>query len=103
MTPRIPETSLEFVEFQVTSDDNPTGNIVEVAALSTANSTEYGEPVETDWVTAAWVTRNGKHYVQALVGPTSTLELDAGDYWLWTRITADPERPVRNVGLVIIT
>lgn len=64
-------------------------------------------PAEDDWLSASWdvdaVSVPARYRAQCLVGPDGTVELEAGVYSVWVRITDDPEIPVRRAGQLTIT
>lgn len=103
--PRIPSLSTEYVkvgpvrlvENGVLTD--PTDSVVEFAF-------EAGgvEPADLEWVAGSWETGSGRYFARALVGPDGG-DVDPGDgtWAVWVRITRNPERIARNVGVLVIT
>lgn len=101
----IPAGSLEYVQVAVTANVNnaaynPTSDQVEFAFPATSDT-------PTTWYSGAWETTpapaTGAWTAQCLIGPGGTATLTAGTYAVWLRITDNPERPVRQVGLLQIT
>ncbi|MDX3245843.1 hypothetical protein [Streptomyces sp. ME18-1-4] len=82
---------------------NPTGDVVEFAfTMGTA------QPATGDWKTGSWDgtqprTPGNAYIAHCLVGPGGTVELAAGRYTMWVRITDNPEIPVIPFGLIHIT
>lgn len=71
---------------------NPTGDTVEAAFKAPGVN-----PGALDWVAASWVTVNqNKFFALCLVGPGvgAAINLAAGTYRMWLRITDNPEVPV---------
>ncbi len=100
----IPAASLEYVRVPVQAVSNgvwldPTADTVKMAFLAT-----FDEPAAGDWKTATWNTVGGGLYqAQCLVGPTGTVTLTAGTWYLWVQITATPEAVVRQAGQLQVT
>lgn len=94
----IPSTSVEYVKARV-EGDYTTAMTVHMAVV-TADS----EPVSGDWKTAAWDGVDGAADAKILIG-TGTLigALTEGLYGVWAKVTATPELPVINAGLIRIT
>lgn len=97
--------TLEYIRVQVSatangSPVNPTGDIVQLAFVAPGTS-----PGVSDWKTASWdtVAPNGVYTAQCLVGPAGTVQLAAGVYAVWVKVTDSPEIPVRQAGSVQIT
>jgi hypothetical protein len=59
---------------------------------------DAGEPADGDYHAAAW---DGQNAV-LLIGAGSPVPLDAGEYAVWTRLDADPQRPVRRAGTLTV-
>ena len=74
---------------------DPTGDVVEAAfKLPGVN------PTGPDWKAASWVTTGvGRFFALCLVGPGpgAVLDLPAGTYKMWLRITDNPEIPILPV------
>ena len=83
--PVVPRVKGELVD--------PTGDTVEMAFIPTSQV----EPQESDWHAASWSTVGQDAGVQylanCLVGP-GAVELDAGVYSVFVRVTDSPEVPV---------
>lgn len=83
-----------------------TGYTVELAVVA-ASDTVDAEPDVADWQTAAWEsgvrTIAGRDYYGATVGfGTGDLDLAAGVYRLWGRVTAGSYTPVVRGPRVIV-
>jgi len=100
--------SREFVPAAVTAtvagaSVNPTGDVVEFAFTGID-----AKPATGDWVLGSWDGTQprppGTSYIaHCLVGPGGTIQLAAGRYQMWVRITDNPEVPVIPFGLLNIT
>ena len=88
----IPSTSVEYLSVPVTGAVGTEPVEMAVAAAGV-------EPVEADWKSAAWADDE----VRILIGPGTLLPLDEGDYGVWVRITAAPEKPVLLAGRIKVT
>ncbi len=91
-------TSLEYVPVPVRALVNgapydPTADVVEMAFIPTSQA----YPVDSDWNAATWETSGvaaGTEYLAVcLVGP-GAVELPAGVYSVFVRVTDSPEVPV---------
>lgn len=81
----ISSLSAAFVKVPVTAvvsgaDHNPTADAVQMAFTAIG-----------DWRTGSWETYQGLFYARCLVGAGV---LAVGFYWVWLKITDDPETPV---------
>lgn len=95
--------STEYVRVAVSARENgavvdPTGNLVRMAFLARRED----QPVEDDWVNAAWEVDGAKFYARTLVGDGAT-ELDPGSWWVWVQVVDNPEVPVKQAGRLHIT
>jgi broad specificity phosphatase PhoE len=100
--------SREYVSAAVTAKAagtpvNPTSDTVEFAF-----TTVTAKPASGDWKTGSWdgtqpQTPGNAYIAHCLVGPGGTVELPAGRYTMWVRITDSPEVPVIPFGLLHIT
>lgn len=89
---RLPQLTAEYLNVRVRVDDDatdPTGWDVEAAWTATG-----AEPIEADWVAAAWAAGGPPYHARVLADKA------AGTYRLWLRVQAITETPVRFVGLV---
>lgn len=103
---KIAATSREKIGVRVRGTDdagepvNPTTDTVEFAFTSGREI----EPDSGDWVSGSWATFQPARTVPpiyratCLVGPGGNIELAAGRYWIWVRITDNPEVPVLSAG-----
>lgn len=87
----LPADTIEYVRNQVTSQADLTSLPVDIA-LMPANET----PDNLDFVTAAWDPGNITRWLYPG-------DRDIGTYDYWVKITATPEIPMRNTGIVILT
>lgn len=95
---RISALSKEYVKVPVTATVNgvaynPTLDVVTIAFKKPADT-----PAAGDFKSASWETISGKYYARALVGPGGVIELPAGRWSVWVKITDDPEVPVIDAG-----
>lgn len=96
MTTTIPSTSLEYITIPVSGTDpdgqllDLSGDTVEVAFVLDG----AGLPTDDDWNTATW---SSAGQAAILVGPGGTVELSAGCYRPFVRVSDNPERPVLAV------
>lgn len=95
-THRVIVGSVEFVDFPIEAENDPTAFPVEVALVQSG-----GVPAEDDWRDAAWAAGGGPTVWEArlLLGdhPTET-DYPAGVYDSFVRITATPEAPIISAG-----
>lgn len=93
--------STEMYPIRVTATDyagnpvDPSSDIVQIAFVGIG-----AEPVTGDWHTATWLS---SEVVGILVGPAPALAVAEGDHSAWVKVTDDPERPAREVGVLRIT
>jgi hypothetical protein len=99
---KVSSLSKEYIAVEVEdllSGADPTGNSVAFAFMSSST-----EPSSGDFSAGSWRTgSDGKYYAQALIGPGGTHVLTNGTYYIWVKLTASPEIPIRNVGKIVIT
>ena len=96
----ISQKSLQYVGIPITAQNlngtayNPIGNPVQVAFLMQATQV----PQDADWKTAIWATLPDNvlypYAAYCLVGPAGTVTLGTGVYYIYVKITANPEIPV---------
>lgn len=100
---QISHLSTEYVKVPVTATVNgasgydPTSDTVVIAFTGVGDS-----PADSDWKTASWETISGKYYARALVGPgaQSVKLLTAGQWWIWAKVSDNPEVPVMLCGQI---
>lgn len=98
---RMSSTSLEYLRARVsaTSDGvaiDPTGFAIEFAFPIP------GEDPST-WVAGSWEVAGTFYYARCLVGPSGgVITLANGIYDVYVRVTASPEKPVRQVGVLVV-
>lgn len=100
--------SLEFVAVAITATAagvqvNPTADLVEFAFTAPP-----AQPATGDWKTGSWDGTqprqpDGAYIAHCLVGPGGTVQLPAGRYTMWVRVTDNPEVPVIPFGQLHIT
>jgi len=93
--------SREYVYWDVTTENDILNATAEVALLMSGI-----DPVEIDWVAATILGDLTTGFtIRLLVSGTGNggdIELAAGDFQAWIRITDTPERPVRRPGVVTV-
>lgn len=100
---QISHLSTEYVKVPVSvtangvAGYNPTNDVV-MLAFTAVGST----PGDSDWKTSDWETITGKYYARALVGPGthSVQQLTVGQWWVWAKISDNPEVPVMLCGQI---
>lgn len=98
----IPATSREYVHVPVRAQS--AGLPVDVSADTVEMAFQAGStaPAPGDWRAASWDVDStitpARYRAQCLVGPGGTVELAAGVYSVWVRVTDAPEIPVRRAG-----
>jgi hypothetical protein len=96
---KIAYTTNEYIKVPLTewapSVADPTALGVELAAI-----TGSSDPIEADWVTAAWVTESGVVKAQALWSALVAIATARTTYAVWMRVTATPEVPVLHCGTI---
>lgn len=105
--------STKFLQVQVEAilagqPYNPTGDTVQFAF--TALTVPVTNPGGGAWQSGQWETDNSPDYpapvywAGILVGPANSgIALTAGSWSVWTKITDDPEVPVEQPAILIIT
>jgi len=98
-------TQYVFIPVQATKSGtpyNPTGDPVAFAFMPTATSV----PQVSDWVAASWDTNTSSvlypYSAKCLVGPAGTTNPGIGRYYMYLKITDNPEIPVLIAGLLEI-
>ena len=84
---------------------DPTANTVQMAFLD--EPPEQASPESGDWKTASWETNStadpDQYTAKCLVGPSGTITLAAGTWYVWVKITGSPEIPAKYSGVIRIT
>lgn len=101
------QATLEYVRVPVFASVNgqpvnPVAYVVQMAFLTS----DTASPSSGDWVAASWDTAVNPittYVAQCLVGTGGTIALPVGFYYVWIKVTASPEAPVRSVGTLQIT
>lgn len=103
---KLSSLSREFVRYQVTAREGPSGNIDPTSfPVEAAFPADEVEPAGGDWVSASWETPEvgPRYFARCLVGPGGTITLSNGTYDAWIRITTGTEVVIKKVGVLIIT
>lgn len=101
---RIDSTSLETLRCPVFADAgggiyNPTSDPVAMA-FTTGPGTK---PASGDWKSGGWdTTAIGTYVATCLIGTGGAATLAPGSYYVWVRITDNPEIIVREVGELVV-
>lgn len=90
--PYMPASSRETI--RVPYGPDAVGMPVEIAIVLE----DLGEPADADYKPATWDGVNAA----LLIGAGTSLVLAPGEYVVWTRLTAGPERPVRRSGVLTV-
>lgn len=95
-------TSLEEVPVLVTAPTgvNPTGDTVQMAFLPTPPP---AQPGPSDWQVATWQSTSTPYVALCLVGSGGTIALTTGQWYVWLKITASPEVPVKYCGILQVS
>lgn len=82
---------------------NPTGDTVQFSFMPQATQV----PGNSDWVSGSWQTDTSSilypYLAQCLVGPSGTITLGLGSYYMYVKISDSPEVPVLLAGQLQIT
>jgi hypothetical protein len=99
MSLKISTQSTEYVKVQVTRDNgsDPTTDTVAMAFVADGVTPSVG-----DFKSSSWQTINGKYFARCLIGPTGVVQLTAGLYVVWVKVTDSPEVPVKRVDFLEI-
>ncbi len=94
--------SKEYRSWPVTATEagvpvDPTDDPVYLAFAADADP-----PAGDDFVAAEWETIGGAHFARVLIGP-GALELAAGAYRVWVKVTDSPEIPVLPIDTLSVT
>ena len=95
-------TSLEEVPVAVTPPPavNPTGDTVQMAFLSVPPP---AQPTTEQWNVATWQSTGTPYIALCLVGPGGTIQLASGLWYVWLKISASPEVPVKYCGILQVS
>ena len=101
------QLSTQYVFIPVTATKsgipyNPTGDAVVFAFMPTATKV----PQVSDWVAGSWDTNTSSvlfpYSAKCLVGPSGIINPGIGRYYMYIKITDNPEVPVLIAGLLEI-
>lgn len=95
--------SLEYVRAVVEpardgAEFDPSTGSVEFAFLTGAT-----RPLTGDWKTGDWEQVGSRWIARINVGPGGTTNPGAGTWSVWVRLDLDPERPVREIGTLVVS
>jgi hypothetical protein len=104
-------SSLSLENLKVPVSDISSGAAVDVTDGSTvefAFTAVGAEPESSDWTSGTWETDStrepDRYYARCLVGPSGSIELADGVYWVWVKIAGvGSEIPVRRVDTLTVT
>lgn len=101
-----PAASLENVSVEVSG--HVAGEILDVSVDGVEFAFTQGDADPTTFYTGAWETNNTTtpptYTALCLAGPGGTVELTAGNWVVWVKITDVPEIPIQKVsGILTIT
>lgn len=84
------------VSFQVAGvPQDPTADAVQFAVLAPEVN-----PGVSDWLLGSWEPGGPPYAARVLIGPGGALAPIKGDYWVWTKISDNPEVPVHVAGFL---
>ena len=96
-------SSREYVTIPVVGVD-ATGTRIDLSGDAVAIAAVLGDadatPEEADWLTASWAAAG---QATILIGPDGDVELTAGLYQMFVRVTDNPEAPVLRSGALRVT
>ncbi len=98
----IPSASTEYVQVEVSARNSGRSVNLSTLAVWFAFVPEGDEPGPGDWVAGSWEVLNRTYLAQCLVGPDGH-PVPEGDWVVWVRMVANPEKPARDVGMLRIT
>jgi hypothetical protein len=106
--PPIPATSTEWVYVPVTSKEEPTGSETVDFAIPVGAEPDAGEWHAGEWYGTAVQIESGGDWLsiaRVQIGPGTDYVLRArkAGWWLWGRVNAGSEAPVRRVCPLTIT
>jgi hypothetical protein len=99
-------TSTGYIRARVSAEASgaavdPSGYTVTVAFAATDTAPASGA---SDWKSATWdtdtTTTPATYRAQCNVGPSGTVTLTAGTYWMFVKVAASPETPIIRSGVV---
>lgn len=95
-------TSLEEIPANITAPAgvNPTGFSVFMAFLATPPP---AQPGALDWQTATWLSTAAPYVALCLVGPGGVIQLTQGLWYVWVKLSAVPEVPVKYAGILQVS
>jgi hypothetical protein len=96
--------TLEYVTMPVSAVINGVAYDPHNDAVVMAFPVRGVNPVSGDWKAASWESDGaGGWRARCLVGPGGAVQLSAGSYDAWVKITDNPEVPVRRVGVLEVS
>jgi hypothetical protein len=96
----------EYVRVPVAAEEDGATVDPTAATVEMAFPAEDVDPVEADWQDASWetvTTSSPDTYLARVLVGTGDLDLAAGNYDVWVRITSSPETVVRKAGRITLT
>lgn len=94
--------STEYVQVDVEARHNGRPHNLSTTAVWFAFVPEGIDPGPGNWVPGSWEVLNRTYVAQCLIGPGGN-PVAEGDWVVWVRVIANPEVPVRPVGLLRVT
>lgn len=99
----VPSVSTEYVVAEVEGFErgrpvNPTN-----MGVWFAYTQDEDTPGLNDWHQGDWDVAHRTYFARGLFGPESEVTLAPGDWVVWLRLVANPERPARRLGLLRVT
>jgi hypothetical protein len=99
---RVEVDSLQYVKVPVAATVSGVAHDPTADTVKMAFTDPFTDPVSGDWKTATWETFGTTYYAKCLVGPGGTIQLAAGTYKVWVKVTDSPEIPILPAGRVTI-
>jgi len=101
MTVEYVHDSIEYVRVLMTVEKdgavfNPTSDVVKMTftAVDSLVGTET-------WYDSSWETAGIKYFARCLIGPTpGKVELTHGTWFVWVKVTDNPETPIKRAGVI---
>ena len=92
---KVPTTSTQYIKVPVSvirdgGAYDPTGDTVQMAFTTSGDT----DPQDSDYLSALWETVGTTYYAKALIGPGINHTLAPNTYFIWVKITDNPEVPV---------
>lgn len=110
-----PVGTLEYLRLRVSAavngnqSYNPTNDAVQIGFVPKGGGNlQSTAPTNPQWYNGSWetttITGQTAYVARVLVGPGGTFTPTAGTaYWVWIKITDNPEIPARQIAELVVT